>query len=223
MLNPEWVELYPELARLEPAAQATFQQWVSTVQVPAGQLIFGPYDPCQNWLMVLRGSVRVQQTAPSGREIVVCRIGAGKTCIISALCVLSERPYTTESFTEEDLTALALPGHVFRKLLGESDRFRQFVFSAYNDEIMSLMTVVGELAFRRIESRLAERLVEHAGDENKVRRTHQDLAVELGTAREVVSRQLKEFERKGWVRTTRGVIELQDVGALQEIAENRAN
>ncbi len=223
MPHTEWQTVFPELQQLEQDARALFERSTSMVRLPAGQRAFCRGDACAQWLLLLEGSVRVQQLAASGREIVISRVTPGKTCIISALSLLADQPYAAEAITESPVAALALPGGVFRRMLSESDRFRQFVFAAYHDEIVSLMTIVGEVAFRRVDSRLAECLLTAESGQNVVNRTHQDLAIELGTAREVISRQLKDFERRGWLETTRGQIRLLDVAALQALAAKQAN
>src|SRR5262245_46602950 len=130
MLDNEWVSVYPALAKLDDEAAAYFARSIKIATAPAGTKVFSPGDPCLNWYLLLRGAVRVHHTAASGREIVVCRFFPGKTCIISALGVMADEPYNTEAVAEADITALALPATVFRQLIGMSDAFRQFVFTA---------------------------------------------------------------------------------------------
>jgi len=123
-----------------------------------------------------------------------------------------------QAIAETEVTALAVPRACFDALLAESPRFRDFVFSAYASRLTDLLLLVEEVAFGHIDARLAERLLELSDASGALTLTHQDLAVELGTAREVISRQLKEFERHGYVRRERGRIEIVDAPALREIA-----
>jgi CRP/FNR family transcriptional regulator len=222
MLDPKWLEIYPELETLDDAAKALFEKSVSVVSVPSDQTIFSPGDPCDHWHMILSGSVRVVQTTSGGREMVVCRFFPGKTCIISALGVMSGDPHTTRAITDSAVTALTLEKSIFRELINSSDSFREFVFSAYNTEILSLMSLVEDVACGRIDSRLAACLLSRKEPGDVFRGTHEDLATELGTAREVVTRQLKTFEQRGWVQTGRGSVTLRNPAALQQIATHNA-
>ena len=118
------------------------------------------------------------------------------------------------------MTAVVLPKSAFDQLLAGSQVFRDFVFSAYSSRITDLLLLVEEVAFTRIDSRLAQRLLGLSGAGAEVRLTHQELAVELGTAREVISRQLKEFERRGWLRLERGLVSIQQRDALENLASH---
>ena len=122
---------------------------------------------------------------------------------------------------QTDIAALVLPADTFRYLLANSRYFREFVFSAYNTEVLSLMSIIEDVAFRRIDARLAACLLTRAKPDQRVASTHEDLAVELGTAREVVSRQLKTFEQRGWVNCARGAIDLLDPSALRQTADHQ--
>ena len=120
---------------------------------------------------------------------------------------------------ETDIEAILIPREDFDELMAISKEFRAFVFEAYSKRITDLFLVIEEIAFKRIDIRLAQKLLELRGDDTTLRLTHQQLAVELGTAREVISRQLKEFERRGWLSLGRGAIELTDIPAITQLAE----
>lgn len=190
-----------------------------TVEVPSGTPLFRDGGPCESYLLVQEGTVRVHKIAANGREIVLYRVGQGETCILTTSCLLARRNYPATGIAETDVRGVAIPAGVFRNALSTSDRFREFVFAEYGRRIADLIVLVEEVAFGRLDVRLAQRLLAHCtGPEPSVRTTHQDLAAELGTAREVVSRQLKEFERRGWVGLHRGRIELIDRPSLQALA-----
>lgn len=221
MLDPNWLEVYPALKTLDEDAAALFAGSAATVNAPAGHTIFSPGDPCEYWFMVLSGSARVLQNTSAGRDIVICRMFAGKTCIVSALAAMSGDPHTTRAVTNTALTAIAVPTGVFHELIRRSERFRSFVFSAYNTEILGLMGTIEEIAHGRVDSRLATCLLQGKREDDAFYGTHEDLAAELGTAREVVTRQLKSFEERGWVKTKRGSIALRDPSALRQISTHR--
>ena len=136
------------------------------------------------------------------------RVHAGESCVLTTACLLAYEDYSAEGIAETDVRAVAIPKSVFDDLVSQSVNFRNFIFTAYSKRITDLFIVVEEIAFGRLDIRLAQKLLELAQDSNHVMRTHQQLAAELGTAREVVSRQLQEFHRRGWIEQSRGDIEI---------------
>jgi len=187
-------------------------------QIPAGSIIFGPGSTAGSFLLLLSGTVRVQKTSGDGREIVLYRISAGESCIMTTACLLAEEDYLAQGLTETDVEAVAVSRQAFDKLLSASDVFRKFVFDAYATRLTELFMIIDEIAFLRIDIRLAQRLLRLADDEGRLAITHQALALELGTAREVITRQLREFQRRNWIVASRGSITLLDHKALAELA-----
>jgi len=214
----DWIDRLPGLARLEPAARAAIERSARLVTLTKDSAVFHPGDSCQAFLLVLRGAVRVQQVAESGREIVLYRLSPGETCILTTACLLAHQPYAAEGIAESEVAALAIPEACFQRLLAESAAFRTFVFATYAARITDLMVLVQEVAFARIDCRLAHCLLDRGDAAGRVGLTHHELAVELGTAREVVSRQLKAFERRGWIRMERGRLAIEDRAALVALA-----
>ncbi|MCP5372360.1 MAG: Crp/Fnr family transcriptional regulator [Hyphomicrobiales bacterium] len=198
----------PALRGLDPATRAAFLASSQRVRVPAGTVLFQPGAECANYLLVLDGSVRVQMVSEGGREIVLYRVETGETCVLTTSCLLAHETYTAEGVAETAVDALAVPAAVFRRLLADSESFRGFVFAAYGARITNLMMLVEAVAFGRVDLRLAKVLLSRGGGGGRLDITHQELAVELGTAREVVSRQMKEFERRGWVALGRGRVDV---------------
>ena len=217
-MSSSWLDRFPALQALEPETAAALKRGAQLVDLPAGQAVFGTGDACHNYLLVIDGSVRVQMTSESGREIVLYRVDSGESCVLTTSCLLAHETYAAEGVTETPVRAVAIPARLFLDLLGRSAALRNFVFTTYGSRIADLMMLVEEVAFGRLDLRLARFLLKHGvGDELDA--THQALAVELGTAREVVSRQLKEFERQGWVKLSRGRIHVLDPVALQHLSD----
>jgi len=213
-MSEEWIGRFPALARLEPDVRRMLEQRSKVVSLPAGDTVFHGGDECRNYLLVLDGSVRVQMTAESGREIVLYRVDRGETCVLTTACLLAHEAYSAEGVTDTAVRAVAVPSATFHELLGRSTVLREFVFMTYGARIADLMLLVEEVAFKRVDLRLARFVIEHADAVGNLDATHQALAVELGTAREVVSRQLKEFERNGLVALSRGRIAVRNREAL---------
>ncbi|WP_068109309.1 Crp/Fnr family transcriptional regulator [Tropicimonas marinistellae] len=212
-----WIDRFDGLARLDPAVVATLTSRTRVVTVPKGSVVFGPGHAPENMLLLLTGTVRVQKISDTGREIVLYRVRAGESCVLTTACLLAHEDYSAEGVAETDVEAAAIPRGVFDDLIARSDAFRQFVFDTYSRRITDLFVVIEEVAFRRMDIRLAQKLLELAAGDT-VRATHQNLASELGTAREVVSRQLAEFQRRGWIAQSRGTVEIADDMALQRLA-----
>ena len=206
----DWIERFSGLSMLEAPHKAMLLEHSKEVQIPESTTLFGPGTRPESMMLLLEGRVRVQQVAQSGREIILYRIHAGESCIMTTACLLAFEDYSAQGIAECDLQAIALPRQLCDQLLADSAQFRQFVFGAFAKRITDLFATVEEVAFQRLDVRLAQKLIELAGAESSVLSTHRQLAVELGTAREVISRQLQEFQRRNWIEQSRGSITLLD-------------
>lgn len=214
-----WIDRFTGLARLEASVKEQLTKRSQILTVPADTVIFGPGKAPENLLLLLSGTVRVQQLSESGREIVLYRVHAGESCVLTTACLLAYEDYSAEGIAETDVTAAAIPRKVFDDLVSKSEAFRRFVFSAYSRRITDLFTVIEDIAFQRMDIRLAQKLLELGKSGHEVRSTHQKMAAELGTAREVISRLLQEFQRRGWVAQSRGTISLLDPAEIQKLAD----
>lgn len=211
----------PLLQCLEPAALARLLQAAQTVRLPQGAVVFRPGDACSAYLLVVEGSVRVQMVTEGGHEIVLYRVEDGESCVLTTSCLIGATDYAAEAVVEQPTEALALPRPAFEALLAESAAFRRAVFASFGDRLREMLLLVAEVAFRRLDARLAEWLLA-VRSQGQVRATHQAIAIELGTAREVVSRLLKELERAGLVRLGRGGLEVLDESGLRRLAAHAA-
>lgn len=214
--NPDWTQAIAGLARLSPEARTELARSARVVQLPKGMRPFAPGASCDAYLIVIEGSVRVQLVAENGREIVLYRVERGESCVLTTSCLLSHENYEAEAICETEVTAAALPAGVFKSLLAQSEPFRDFVLASYADRVSDLILTMEETIFQRVDKRLAAVLLNRA-EAGRIEATHQTLATELGTAREVVSRQLKVFERRGLVTLQRGSVTLRDTPALQRL------
>lgn len=217
-MTKTWIDRFEGLSNLAPDLRETLVGKSQIIAVPKGTVVFGPGKTPENLLLLLDGTVRVQQLSEGGREIVLYRVNAGESCVMTTACLLAYEEYSAEGIAETDVQAAAIPRQVFDQLVSNSEAFRRFVFSAYSKRITDLFYVIEEIAFQRIDIRLAQRLLTLSRDSDALQATHQQLAVELGTAREVVSRQLQEFQRRNWVKLTRGSIQLIDRNAINKLS-----
>lgn len=214
-----WIDRFPGLAKLDEPLRQVLLDRSHGVELPAGTVIFGPGKAPENLLLLLEGTVRVQQVSENGREIVLYRVQSGESCVLTTACLLAYEDYRAEGLAETAIRAVAIPRAVFEDLIASSSLFRRFVFTAYSKRITDLFLVIEEVAFKRIDIRLAQKLLELGRSAGHVHLTHHQLATELGSAREVISRQLQEFQRKGWISATRGDVRLTDIQALDHFAK----
>jgi CRP/FNR family transcriptional regulator, anaerobic regulatory protein len=175
--------------------------------VPAGKQIYAEGDACSAIAFVLFGEIRVFKVGETGREITLYEIGPGETCILNASCILSGQAYPANAVAATEVEMLLIPSAAFRRLVDEHEKMRDFVFTLLSRRLSGVMELVEEVAFGRLDERLMDYLVEKS--ENSIlETTHQKIANDLGTSREVVSRLLKDFERRREVKLSRNSIML---------------
>lgn len=218
MTDADWTYSFPGLKKLEPKVAKPLVETSKVVRLPAGTKIFGPGQAPEAYLLLLKGTVRVQQVSDTGREIVLYRVSAGESCALTTACLMGYEEYQAEGIAESDVEAVAVPRRTFDDLIARSAEFRRFVFTAFSVRITNLFRVIEDVAFSRVDVRLAQRLLELAGEKGRIDLTHQQLAAELGTAREVISRQLNEFQRRGWIAISRGAVDVARPEALRQLA-----
>lgn len=209
--------VYPELAADSSPAWLTLVEAAQRVRVPAGAVLLKPGEACGGFLLLLEGSVRVFQSAADGRELTLYRITPGDICVMSLNSLMHQRPFAAEARAESEVEALMLSPIQLQEALQSSSAFRDHVLARLSDRFCEMLTVVEDTAFKRLDVRLAcllGTLFERAGGA-AINITHQELARELGTTREVVSRMLKEFERQECIVLARGRIEVASPDGLR--------
>lgn len=217
-----WITRFDGLEKLDAKWISMIDEQSRILNLTPDTIIFAPGKSAENMIFLMDGTVRVQQLSDGGREIVLYRIEAGQSCIMTASCLIGHQEYSAEGICETDVKAAVIPRVLFDELMSKSDCFRNFIFSTFSLRLTELMTIINEVAFKRLDIRLAQKLVSLADDNNRVKTTHQKLAIELGTAREVVSRQLQEFQRRDWLKQSRGSIDIQNLKELKELAWQHA-
>ncbi|OIQ95342.1 cAMP receptor protein [mine drainage metagenome] len=210
-----WLSTFPDLIALEESAKTLLAKHFRIVEAPIGTMGYSEGMPCNAYVMRLAGRSRVYKVSSSGREILLYRVAAGETCVLTTTCLLGRSDYPASTVVEEPIRDVIINTQIFHQLMLESSVFRHFVMKDYGALISHLIVLLDEVAFHNIDARLAKLLLDEAG--TNISRTHQQIADELGTAREVISRQLKHFENKNWVSLGRGHIEVLDKDALRKI------
>lgn len=192
-----------------------------TISLPAGTVVFRPGGACEMFYLIKSGRVRVDLMSLSGRSLLLYEIDAGETCVMTTACLLSGEVYTAQAIAETTVSALALPKPVFQTRLAQSEAFRAMVFRSFAERLANIMQRLDEIAFQPIDARLARRLLSLAdGSGQDIQVTHDHLALDLGSAREVISRRLAAWEATGLIARARGQITLLHPERLRQIARD---
>jgi CRP/FNR family transcriptional regulator len=208
------VQTLPILSHADPDLLREFQQAASFTRIPAGHDVFVEGDLVDAIALLISGVVRVYKIGETGREITLYRFGNGESCILTANAILSQQNFPAVATVETAAEAIMIPADTFRDWVRRYDLWREFVFDLLSQRLASVMSIVEEVAFRRMDARLAAFLAERARPDSLIHITHQELAAELGSSREVISRILEDFSAQGVVEVSRGVIKILDREAL---------
>ena len=213
-----WLQSFPPLLALETNARDILSKSARMVEAPIGTIGYREGGACGAYVMRLAGQSRVYKMSAGGREILLYRVNAGETCVITTTCLLGNSNYPASTIVEEAIRDVIIPSSAFNQLMIDSKVFRTFVMTNYGALITDLIMLLDEVAFHSLDARLAKLLIDTGNA--TISRTHQLMADELGTAREVVSRQLKRFEQKGWVQLGRGHVEISNRANLEKLANS---
>ncbi|MBV1925814.1 MAG: Crp/Fnr family transcriptional regulator [Rhodobacteraceae bacterium] len=213
-----WMANAPELPEFDAVCMARLSQ-LSSQTLPVGSVLFRPGETAKGFVIVLDGQIDVFLTGPSGRDIQLYVVQPGQSCIQSTLGLLGGEEYSGEAITRTNCKVVLIPRDMFLDLMNLSSEFRTFVFSAFAARMQSMMHLLERIAFQRVECRLAQAMVERA-ENNTLYATHAEIAVMIGSAREVVSRRLEALAKRGIVNLDRGVVHIIDMQTLEHLAQS---
>ena len=214
--SADWLTVFPALNPIQDTSWLEAVRAGRYLDIPAGTMIVRKGQPCMNFLLVVQGTLRVYETAENGREILLYRLYGGEICVLTLTHLLQGIAYSACAVAETDARVVSIPLHPFQRALAESEAFRTAVLFTLSRRLSDVMQLVEQVAFHGLDLRLACLLGQLFGQRNtrRLKITHQELARELGTTREVLSRLLKAFEHQGCIRLSRGQIELVSPEAL---------
>jgi CRP/FNR family transcriptional regulator len=193
-----------------------FQQVAFLTKIPAGHDVFLEGDSVDAIALLISGVVRVYKIGETGREITLYRFGHGESCILTANAILSQKSFPAIATVEKDAEAVMIPADTFRDWVKRYDPWREFVFELLSDRLSTVMAVVDQVVFQRMDRRVASLLLSKSKVTHPIQITHQEIAAELGSSREVISRILEDFSQKGVVEVGRGTVEILDFEELTE-------
>jgi CRP/FNR family transcriptional regulator len=210
------LQALPVLRQSTPELVAEFQRAAYFARIPAGHDVFVEGDDVNAIALLLSGVVRVYKVGETGREITLYRFGLGESCILTANAILSRQTFSAIATVEKDAEAVMIPADTFREWIRRYDLWRDFVFSLLSQRLSSVLEIVDEVTFRRMDIRVASLLLEQSKQHNPITITHQEIAAELGSSREVISRILEDMSERGLIRVLRGSVEVLDFALLKK-------
>jgi CRP/FNR family transcriptional regulator, anaerobic regulatory protein len=219
MINPQQYErivrALPILEDADPGLLREFQEIAFFTRIPEGRDVFIEGDHVDAIALLISGIVRVYKIGETGREITLYRFGNGESCILTANAILSQKNFPAVATVEKEAEAVMIPADIFRDWVRRYDLWREFVFELLSQRLSSVMALIEEVAFRRMDIRIASLLMERGRSSDFIYLTHQEIAAELGSSREVISRILEDFSAQGMIDVSRGKIKILDRDSLQ--------
>ncbi len=210
---------FPFVKVLDDKRKKQLREQLNHVKYSPGKIIMRAGYTCENTFFLLKGSIRVYKMSEKGRQITLYRMRAGEMCLMSIACIMSDSSFPAQAQVEEETEILALPGNTFQEFLNQVPEFQEFVFTKIFSRLQDVMLTVEEIAFSNMETRIASFLISNTEKNQEILKlTHAEIAREIGSAREVVSRTLKVFAEREIVKLSRGKIRLLDRQALHNIA-----
>jgi CRP/FNR family transcriptional regulator, anaerobic regulatory protein len=205
----------PILQGADAAFAREFQQAAFFARIPANHDVFLEGDRVEAIALLISGVVRVYKVGETGREITLYRFGNGSSCILTANAILSYKTFPAVATVEQEAEAVMIPANIFRDWVKCYDLWREFVFELLSQRLSTVMAIIDEVAFHRMDRRVAVWVLKQARNLNPLRITHQEIAAELGSSREVISRLLEDLVSEGIIRSGRGTIEVLDFELLE--------
>lgn len=204
-----WTDQIPDLS---PEARTRLGA-LAVQKVAEGSVLFRPGDAAKAFVVVLSGRIEVHLTGPSGREILLYAVEPGQSCVQTTLGLMAGEPFSGEAHVARAARLVLIPRGLFQSLIDSEPGFRTHVLQTFARRMQEVTRLLERVAFGRIESRLADALLDLA-EGDVVHATQAELAARIGSAREVVTRRLDAFQRAGWVETDRGTVRLVNRTAL---------
>ena len=220
MLTNEIITLFPILEGLSKNGLNLINDLATENRIDTKTELIFKGDPVSGAYLVTAGSLRVYTIDLKGNETTLYTVLPGVSCLLALNCVFSELRYP--AWVSVDLVPtklITIPSVIFKQLYSEEPAIRNFTFSVLSARIFDLMSTLEESMSLSMNQRLASFLIRTANHEGVVKMSHQDIASHLGTAREVISRLLKQFEKRGLLKLFRGSIRIISMQSLRNVHE----
>lgn len=222
-IAPAWpmaqvIDLYPSLQEVQPSL-AEVSEVLQPMTVPVDTVLFSENAACQGFPLVIEGEIKVSRSSGDGRSLELYRVVPGELCLVSSASLFRAQPLSAFGITTKPSTFLLIRPDLFKRWI-ETSAFRDDVLGLFAERMADLTGLVDAVAFHKLDRRLAAALL---GRGQQLAITHQALADELGTVREMVTRLLRRFERDGWVALGREQITIINSAALRAMVSSNLN
>lgn len=217
-----WLSKFPQLSEVNDPVWNNVMQRCKHATLPAGHWVFHEGEACANYIFLINGSTRVFKTFKNGREVILYHLHGGSTCTLTTSVLLANEYYPGDAETETECQVVLVPTSDFHLAFDQSSGFRKFVCKSFGGRIRDIIMLIESIASRHVDVRLARWLLMFGGSNKPVNISHLELSLELGTAREVISRHLREFQNKGWISQERRQINVVDYKGLETLLESKA-
>lgn len=219
-LSQRLARLVPGLGPLDATLATALEREAVALERPAGAVLFDAGAPCSGLLLLEQGLVRVARIAEDGRELQLYRVEPGETCVLTVSCLLGRSDYPARGVAEQPVRGVFLSAALFERLSASNEPFRSFVYRAFSERLAALVDLAASVTFDHLDRRLARALLERVRTSGRIvlEVTHADLAAELASARERISRLLGGFADAGWIEQGRGTLKVLDKPALERLS-----
>lgn len=194
------------------------RQGIREVRLNSGQIACNNDSACSNLLVVAEGCLRVYKRSTDGRMFTLYRVNTGECCSLMISCILNDTKFPAVVEVENDVVAYLIPARHVRKWLSENLDWQSYIFKQLTKKLTQLTDLTDNLVFSNMDSRIANLLCRRLGGDRIISATHQSIANEVGTSREVVSRSLRILESRGYIKLTRGQIEILNFDVLKSFS-----
>lgn len=218
----EFAEYFPIWDKLAPGEQKKLSDSALYRRVKKGTLLHGGSEDCQGLLLVSSGQLRAYIVSEEGREITIYRLFERDLCLLSASCVMQNIQFEVTVEAEKDSELFVVPSGVYKALQDESAVVANYTGQVMASRFSEVMWLLEQIMWKSFDKRLAGFLLEESGleDSASLKMTHEKIANHMGTAREVVTRMLRYFQKEGLVKLTRGTVEILDFKGLHQLQDS---
>ncbi len=206
-LTSRFISLFPMFGSIQGSLAHQIVDHSTYESFEVGTQLYARGDDCPGITFLLDGEIRVFMRSITGREITLYDVLPGETCVLNASCIMAKCNYMANAEAIDDGAMLYLSRDTFLELMARSKRMQSFIFTFFNQRFSEILELVDEVTFGKLDVRLADYLIEKA-ENNELHTTHQTIANDLGSSREVISRLLKDFRRKGRIELARNHIQI---------------
>ena len=217
----DFSQYFPIWNKLTDDQRQRITQRVIRREVKKGTLLHDGSNECTGLLLVRAGQLRAYILSDEGREITIYRLFDRDMCLFSASCIMRSIQFDITVEAEKDTELWLIPPDVYQSVMNESAAVANYTNEVMASRFSEVMWLMEQIMWKSLDKRLAAFLAEESAIEGSetLKLTHETIAKHLGSHREVITRMLRYFQSEGWVKVSRGTVEILDMDALEGLSE----